>query len=106
MVSVKKFKNDSHAFNYIFNYVLEAGEIILLKMPAVTANKRGINDIGFLTDDNITIYATISEKPDVADNGIWQEINPFDEINKTTSYMKIVNTGDSKGKVIIRAILN
>ena len=106
MVKIKNFKNGSNAFNFVFEEDIEANEIVLLKMPAVSSNKRGINDIGFMTDNNITLYATISSTPDIDDDKDWQEINSYDEINKTTSYIKIVNSSETSGRVIIRAILN
>lgn len=106
MITIKNFKNLSNGFNYVYEDEIESGETVLLKMPAVAPNKRGINDIGFMTDNNITLYATISATPDIEDNEVWQEINSYEEINKTTSYIKIVNNSKTKGRVIIRAILN
>lgn len=106
-ITVKKFINTSNGFNYVYEDELRGGEIVLLKMPVVSSNKRGINDIGFMTDDHIKIYATIASSPNIGNEDIWQEINSYDEINKTTSYLKIVNTDKNvRGKVIIRAILN
>ena len=107
MARIKNFKNTSNAFNYVFEDYIPAGEVVLLKMPPVSSNKRGINDIGFMADNNITLYATISATPDIEDNEVWQEINSYDEINKTTAYLKIVNEStDSSGNVIIRVIMN
>lgn len=106
MITIKNFKNLSNGFNYVYEDEVENGETVLLKMPAVAPNKRGINDIGFMTDDNITIYATISATPDIDDDEVWQKINSYDEINKTTSYLKIVNNYESPGRVIIRVIMN
>ena len=107
MITIKNFKNLSNGFNYVYEDELTVEEIVLLKMPVVSANKRGINDIGFMADNNIKIYATIASSPNLGDDDSWQEINNYDEINKTTSYLKIVNTSvDMSGKVIVRAILN
>ena len=100
-----EFKRITNGFNYIFEKVFASGESAILKMPTVTPNKRGINDIGFAAEDGITLYATISGDPE-KETVIWQEINPFDEINKTTSYIKIVNTSAERKRVNIRAILN
>ena len=104
-------KEDLHAFNYYFLKSLEPGEYIL-KMPRVTPNKRGVNDIGFACDDGVTLFGTFAgdyEGNDV----IWLEIQPFDEVNKTISYIKIrVASENSLGETIktarinIRAILN
>ena len=100
-----EFKRTTNGFNYTFEKDIAAGATEILKMPTVTPNKRGINDIGFAADDGIILYATISAEPE-KDSAIWQEINPFDEINKTTSYIKVVNTTGEKKRVTIRAILN
>lgn len=99
------FKNTTNGFNYVFEQDIEPNKTEILKMPIVTPNKRGINDIGFAVEDGIVLYATISAEP-LGDTAIWQEIQEFDEINKTTSFIKIVNTSDEKRRVNIRAILN
>ena len=103
---MREFKRTTNGFNYVFEDKINANETIILKMPSITPNKRGINDIGFSVDDGIVLYATISSKPDSDNASLWQEIDPFDEINKTTSYIKIENTTDEIKSVIIRAILN
>lgn len=101
------FKNDTvSAFSYSFERVLAAGETILLKMPVVSSNKRGVNDIGFTAEDGITLYATLSARPENDSVTVWQEIRPYDEINKTTAYIKIVNNSGDKRRVNIRALLN
>ena len=99
------FKNTTNGFNYVFEQDIEPNKTEMLKMPIVTPNKRGINDIGFAVEDGIVLYATISAEP-LGDTAIWQEIQEFDEINKTTSFIKIVNTSAEKKRVNIRAILN
>ena len=106
MITIKNFKNVSNGFNYVYEDEVENGETVLLKMPAVAPNKRGINDIGFMADENLEIYATLSATPNINDENEWQEIEPYDEINKTTSYLKIVNNYESPGRVIIRVIMN
>ena len=100
-----EFKRTTNGFNYVFEKAIPAGETVMLKMPTITPNKRGINDIGFAVEEGIILYATISSKP-YDDSAIWQEIQPFDEINKTTSYIKIENTSGENKRVNIRAILN
>ena len=94
-----------HAFCYTYERLIPAGETRILKMRRPSPNKRGVNDIGFACDDGITLYATLSEKPESA-NAIWQEIQPFDEINKTTSYIKIKNSGSTAARVNVRVIMN
>lgn len=93
-----------HAFCYTYEKEIPAGETRLLKMRRPAPNKRGVNDIGFAYEDGITLYATLSEKPE-SDVAIWQEIQPFDEVNKTTSYIKIKNSGSTPARVNIRVIM-
>ena len=100
------WKKVTNGFNFVFDEKIPGNTTEILKMPVVSANKRGINDIGFTVGDGVRLYATLSIKPDIEDEEIWQEIEAFDEINKTTSYIKIVNTADAARRVIIRVILN
>lgn len=102
---MENFKNTSHGFNFSFDRSIPAKSEVIIKMPTVSANKRGINDIGFAVEDGITLYATLAAKPS-ENSTIWQEIQPFDEINKTTAYIKAVNSADSEKRVNIRVILN
>ena len=104
-MKIYDFKKGQNGFNYFFEKSIEPNTEILLKLPPVSSNKRGINDIGFACEDGITLYATISARPE-GDNAIWQEIQDYDEINKTTSYIKIENTFDIAQKVNIRVIMN
>mgnify|MGYP004652606505 CR=1 FL=1 len=105
-IAIDDFRNATkYGFSFYYERNLDPGETRYLKMPAVSPNKRGINDIGFAYESGISLYATLSEEP-FRDNAIWQKINPFDEINKTVSYIKIENTAQSSAKVNIRAILN
>ena len=102
---MRTFKNSSNAFNYSFDENVLPGSEFIVKMPPVSANKRGVNDIGFMADDGITLYSTIAAKPD--ENTIWQQIQPYDEINKTTSYIKVVNENSTESqRVYIRVIMN
>ena len=103
--NIEHFKNVSNAFNFYFEKNIAPKSFIVLKMPSVSANKRGINDIGFTAEDGITIQATLSSNP-YDDTALWQEIRPFDEINKTATYLKIINNSDNSKRVNIRAILN
>ena len=99
------FRKVTNGFNFVFEEYIEPMKTEILKMPTVSPNKRGINDIGFATDNGITLYATISSKPD-DEATVWQEIRSYDEINKVTSYIKIVNSSNEKQRVNIRVILN
>ena len=91
-------------FNFVFEKDLKASETVIVKMPAISANKRGINDIGWLSDGNITLYGTLAKNPK-SEKALWQEIRENDEINKVTSALKIVNNGDAC-RIEMRAILN
>lgn len=94
----------SNAFNYVFEKDIKAFETIIVKMPLVTANKRGINDIGWVSNGDVTLYGTLS-KDAKSDKALWQEIGENQEINKVTSAIKIVNNG-AACRIIIRAIFN
>lgn len=89
-------------FNFVFEKDLKANETIIVKMPAISANKRGINDIGWLSDGDITLYGTLAKNPK-SDKALWQEIRVNDEVNKVTSAIKIVNNGDAC-RIEMRAI--
>ena len=102
---MESFVNTSNAFNYIYERTLAPGETVIVKMPPVSANKRGINDIGWMADDDVKLYATLQNYPE-AEDAIWQEILVDDEINKTTRAVKAVNIGNATGYIIIRALLN
>lgn len=99
---MEKFERTTNAFNYIFERTLKANETVILKMPPVSPNKRGVNDIGWQTDGDVELYGTLSAKPESA-AALWQKIAEGDDINKTVSAIKIVN-GSAKCNIIIRAI--
>ena len=103
-MEIHKFHNDSNGFHYTFEYKMKPNEEILLKMPTVSPNKRGVNDIGWQCDGDITLYATLSRKPQ-SDDAIWTKIEDYDEVNKTISYIKI-KCGNKESRVAIRALLN
>ena len=98
------FKVTSSGFNYVYEKTLTPNQMIILKMPVVTSNKRGFNDIGWQAKGNVDLYGTLAISPEREDT-IWQKIEPYDEINKTVSALKIVN-GDAESKIVIRALLN
>lgn len=99
-----EFKRTTNGFNYIYEKNLAAGETVIVKMPVVSSNKRGINDIGWQADGDLTLYGTLSSNPQ-SGNALWQEIRDNDEVNKTVSAVKIVN-GSASCNIVIRAILN
>lgn len=99
-----EFERTTNAFNFVFEKDLTANETIIVKMPMVSANKRGINDIGWLSDGDVTLYGTLARNPK-SEKALWQEIRVNDEINKVTSAIKIVNNGGTC-RIEMRAILN
>ena len=118
-LSTKKlyeFERTTNAFNFVFEKDLKAGEQVIVKMPSVSANKRGINDIGWLSDAEVVVgedgsetpmlrlYGTLSKNPR-SENALCQEIRVNDEINKVTSALIIVNNGGDC-RIEIRAIFN
>ena len=102
-VKILEFDRTTNAFNFVFEKDLAANEVVIVKMPAVSANKRGVNDIGWLSDGIVTLYGTISRNPK-SEKALWQEIRENDEVNKTVTAIKIVN-GGSACSIVIRAIL-
>ena len=99
-----EFERTTNAFNFVFEKDLAAHETVIVKMPVVSANKRGINDIGWLSNGDVTLYGTLARNPK-SDNALWQEIRVNDEVNKVTSALKIVNNG-SACRIEMRAIFN
>lgn len=99
-----EFKRTTNGFNFVYERELNADETVILKMPIVSPNKRGINDIGWQTDGDVIIYGTLSSEPE-SSTALWQEIKDNDEVNKTVSALKIVNNG-SACNIAIRAIFN
>ena len=102
---VKWFNSErtTNAFSFVFEKDLAKGEAIMVKMPAVSANKRGVNDIGWMSDGNVSLYGTLSENPK-SEKALWQEIRVNDEVNKVVSALLIVNNGDAC-RFEMRAIL-
>lgn len=96
--------SNTNAFNYVYEKTLAPREVVLLKMPTVSSNKRGFNDVGWQASGHIDLYGTLATKPDI-DSELWQKIEPNDDINKTISFLKIEN-GDEECSVVIRALLN
>ena len=103
-MQILEFERTTNAFNYVFERDIKAFETIIVKMPQVSANKRGINDIGWVCNGDVTLYGTLSKDAN-SDKALWQEIGENQEINKVTSAIKIVNNGASC-RIIIRAIFN
>lgn len=102
---MKKFIKMPNGFNYFFEKTLAPFEEVIVKLPTVSSNKRGINDIGWVCTNEATLWGTLSSDPENCDEGLWQQIIDRDEINKTVTALKVKN-GNAESKVIIRAILN
>ena len=99
-----EFKRSTNGFAYTFEKSLAAHEQIIIKMPPVSPNKRGINDIGWVSNGTVALYGTISADPE--NTTLWQQIIDRDEVNKTVTALKAVNNGNSGCSIIIKAILN
>lgn len=97
-------KGNGTGFCFVFEKDLEPNETIYVRMPAVSANKRGVNDIGWMSNGNVKMYGTLAKNPK-SEKALWQEIRENDEINKVTSAVKIVNNGGAC-RIEMRAILN
>jgi len=99
-------KTDNTGFNYRWSGEIAAGEEVIVRFPVVTANRRGVNDIGWQIDDagDATLWATLADMPE-QDGVIWQEIRADEGINKTATAVKFVG-GAGVSKVWLRIILN
>ena len=95
-------KTGTTGFNFVFEKDLNANETVIVKMPAISANKRGINDIGWISDGRVTLYGTLAKNPK-SEKALWQEIRENDDVNKVTAAIKIVNNGDAC-RIEMRAI--
>ena len=103
-MKIYEFERTTNAFNYVFEKDIKDFETVIVKMPVVSVNKRGINDIGWVSNGDVTLYGTLSKDAN-SDKALWQEIGENQEINKVTSAIKIKNNGDAC-RIIIRAIFN
>lgn len=99
-----EFKRTTNGFNFVFEKELKANETVIVKMPTISANKRGINDIGWQSDGDVTLYGTLSSNPK-SEKALWQSIGEGEDINRTVSALKVVN-GGTASNIVIRAILN
>ena len=99
------FRNTTnYGFCYVFEKTLKPNEIAIIKMPSISPNKRGVNDIGWQTDGDAVLYGTLSSNP-TSENAMWEKIEENFEVNKTVYAIKVVN-GLNESKVAIRVILN
>jgi hypothetical protein len=111
-----EFNRTTNAFNFVFEKQVGAGEAFIVKLPPVSANKRGINDIGWISDCQtekdadgneipmLKLYGTLTENPRNP-NALIQEIRVNDEINKVTSAIIVVNDDKENGcRLEMRAI--
>lgn len=97
------FKNSARGFNFVYEKELAADETVIVAMPPISPNKRGVNDIGWQTDGDVTIYGTLSSDPE-SETALWQEINENDTVNKTVAAIKVVN-GGTACNIAIRVIM-
>ena len=71
MANLQKFVRTTNGFNYVYETVLGPGEEVIIEMPAVSANKRGINDIGWQADGDVELYGTLFSHP-TRPEALWQ----------------------------------
>lgn len=100
-----QFERMTDGFNYVFEGKIAAGETIYIKMPVVSANKRGVNDIGWQCDgENVVLSATISRSPRTTT--LWSVVEENYLVNKTVSGLKFENKDMTACNLCIRVILN
>ena len=100
----KKEDKGQHGFNFVYDEEVPANTEVLLRMPSVNAFTRSVNDIGWMTDGtNVDIYATLCE--DLVSNTMWEKVEENYDINKTASGLRIVNSGSTPARVVIRVIM-
>lgn len=106
----KKSHGDLYGFNYCFEGEIPSGEVVILKVPLVTANKRSVNDIGWMVEcgvdeDAASVFVSGTLSSVVDENSIWQELIPGEDVNKTLSGIKITNGGTGSCRAVVRVIL-
>ena len=102
-MNVYQFKDLHGGFDYVFEHDTVAGEEFILEMPYLSANKKGICDIAWQADGDISLYGTLSQNPQDEVN-LWQEISAGSDINKGIRALKIVGISELC-HVIVRVLL-
>ena len=97
-------RKSSTTYDYSAYITLEAGVTEYIEIPKVSINKKGVIDIGWQSDDGITLYGTLSEKYADEDT-LWDEMSDGEEVNRTIRCIKAVNTTDISQHLYIRVIL-
>jgi hypothetical protein len=107
----QKSHGDGYGFNYCYEGKVESNAEVVLALPLVTANKRSVNDIGWMvgcsddTDaDLIVVSGTLSSDP-FSEDAMWQQLIAGEDINKTLSGIKVRNASEKECTVCIRVIL-
>ena len=101
-VELSEFRKGD-GFSYVYEGKIGAGQTAYIKMPPVSANKRGVNDIGWQCNGEISIYATMATHPETTP--LWQEVQDNYLLNKTISFLKVINEGTDECDICIRVIL-
>ena len=104
-IKLYDFERTTSAFNFVFEKDLEPGEKIYVRMPPVSSNKRGINDIGWIASGDVSLRGTLSRDPK-NQNALWQDIKPYAEINKVTAFIEITNNDNKTARIEMRALFN
>lgn len=99
-----KLERKNTAYDYSVCIELEAGATEYIEIPKVSINKKGVIDIGWQSEDGITLYGTLSENYNAEDT-LWDEIIDGEELNRTIRCIKAVNTAKTSQHLYIRVIL-
>lgn len=99
-----KLERKNTAFDYSAYITLEAGATEYIEIPKVSINKKGVIDIGWQSEDGITLYGTLSENYNAEDT-LWDEMSDGEEVNRTIRCIKAVNTAKTSQHLYIRVIL-
>lgn len=99
-----KLERKNTAFDYSAYITLEAGVTEYIEIPKVSINKKGVIDIGWQSEDGITLYGTLSENYNAEDT-LWDEMSDGEEVNRTIRCIKAVNTAEMSQHLYIRVIL-
>jgi hypothetical protein len=99
-----KLERKSTAYDFSAEIELGAGKTEYIEVPLVSINKKGVIDIGWQSDDGITLYGTLSKNYNSKDT-LWDEMSDGEDVNRTVRYLKAVNTTQTSQRLYIRIIL-
>ena len=105
-MQVEKMRKDieTNAFNFFYDRILKPNEEVIVVLPRINPNARGVNDIGFTRDAPVKMFATI-DHIFISPETQWQEIIS-NRVNKTVRALKVRNEGSEATRFLCRVILN